>query len=56
VDLLLAHEALVERRRTLRHSAEQRTATGEEWAEFEQHFLLRKVGRADPRKVDLRAW
>lgn len=45
--LIAAHEALVERRRTLRHSAEQRTATGDEWAEFEQHFLLRKVALGD---------
>jgi hypothetical protein len=40
-------EALIERRRELRHSAELRTATGEEWAEFEQHFLLRKVALGD---------
>jgi hypothetical protein len=45
--LIAAHEALVERRRALRHGAEQRTATGDEWAEFEQHFLLRKVARGD---------
>jgi hypothetical protein len=45
--LIAAHEALIENRRTLRHSAEQRTATGDEWAEFEQHFLLRKVALGD---------
>jgi hypothetical protein len=31
------------RRRTLRADGELRSATSEEWAEFEQHFLLRKV-------------
>jgi hypothetical protein len=45
--LRAGREALIERRRTLRHSAEQRTATGGEWAEFEQHFLLRKVALGD---------
>jgi hypothetical protein len=45
--LIAAHEALVERRRNLRHSAGQRTATGDEWAEFEQHFLLRRVALGD---------
>jgi hypothetical protein len=56
--LIAAHEALVERRRKLRHSAEQRTATGDEWAEFEQHFLLRKVALGDchrPLRHPLRA-
>ena len=28
-------------------SSEQRTATGDEWGEFEQHFLLRKVALGD---------
>ena len=41
--VIAAHEALIERRRQLRPDGEMRTATGEEWAEFEQHFLLRKV-------------
>jgi integrase len=45
--LIAAHEALIERRRTLRHNAEHRTANGDEWAEFEQHFLLRKVALGD---------
>jgi hypothetical protein len=45
--LIAAHEALIENRRKLRHSTEQRTATGDEWAKFEQHFLLRKVALGD---------
>lgn len=42
-----AHHALIERRRALRPVAELRSATGEEWTEFEQHFLLRKVALGD---------
>jgi hypothetical protein len=45
--LITAHEALIERRRKLREDAELRSASGEEWAEFEQHFLLRKVALGD---------
>ena len=45
--LIAAHEALIERRRKLRPDGELRSASGEEWAEFEQHFLLRKVALGD---------
>jgi integrase len=45
--LIAAHEALIERRRQLRADGELRSATSEEWAEFEQHFLLRKVALGD---------
>jgi hypothetical protein len=31
------------KRRTLRADGELRSAISDEWAEFEQHFLLRKV-------------
>jgi integrase len=41
--VIAAHEAVIERRRALRPDAELRSASGDEWAEFEQHFLLRKV-------------
>lgn len=42
-EVIAAHQHFIEQRRTTRPFAEQRTATGEEWAEFENHFLLRKV-------------
>ena len=45
--VIAAHERFIERRRRLRPDAELRPATGEEWAEFEQHFLLRKVALGD---------
>ena len=45
--LIAAHEALIERRRKQRQDAELRSASGEQWAEFEQHFLLRKVALGD---------
>ena len=45
--VIAAHDALIERRRRLRPDAELRPATGEEWTEFEQHFLLRKVALGD---------
>ena len=45
--LIAAHEALIERRRKQRPDGELRSASGEEWAEFEQHFLLRKVALGD---------
>jgi hypothetical protein len=38
---------VLERRRATRPGGELRTATGEEWAEFENHFLLRKVALGD---------
>jgi integrase len=41
--LVAAHDALIERRRQLRPDGEMRPATGEEWVDFEQHFLLRKI-------------
>ena len=45
--VIAAHEAFIERRRHLRPDYETRPANGEEWAEFEQHFLLRKVALGD---------
>jgi hypothetical protein len=41
--VIAAHEAFIERRLHLRPDYEIRPANGEERAEFEQHFLLRKV-------------
>jgi hypothetical protein len=38
---------MCERRRKHRQCAEQRTATDEERAEFEQHFLMHKVALGD---------
>lgn len=46
-EVIAAHQHFIERRRATRTSAELRTATGEEWAEFENHFLLRKVALGD---------
>jgi integrase len=45
--VIAAHESLIERRRQTRPDGELRSATGDEWAEFEQHFLLRKVALGD---------
>jgi integrase len=45
--VIVAHETLIERRRQLRPDGELRSATSEEWDEFEQHFLLRKVALGD---------
>lgn len=42
-EVIEAHRHFIERRRTLRPYGEFRDATGEEWQEFEDHFLLRKV-------------
>lgn len=42
-EVIAAHQHFIERRRELRPFGEQRPATGEEWNEFEDHFLLRKV-------------
>lgn len=39
-EVIAAHQFFIERRRTLRPFGETRTASGEEWDEFEQHFLL----------------
>ena len=41
--LITAHQAFIERRRQLRPLEEDRIADTDEWAEFEQHFLLRRV-------------
>ena len=41
--LITAHRAFIERRRELRPVGEDRIAEPDEWAEFEQHFLLRRV-------------
>jgi integrase len=46
-EVITAHQLFVERRRATRPGGELRTATGEEWAEFENHFLLRKVALGD---------
>lgn len=40
--MIAAHQFFIERRRTLRPFGEMRPASGEEWDEFEQHFLLRR--------------
>ncbi len=41
--LITAHQAFIERRRQLRPIGEDRVAEDDEWADFEQHFLLRRV-------------
>jgi hypothetical protein len=41
--IIASHQAFIERRRTLRPGGEMRPATKDEWDEFEEHFLLRKV-------------
>lgn len=41
--LITAHQAFIERRRTTRPDGELRSATADEWADFEQHFLQRTV-------------
>lgn len=46
-EVVAAHQHFIERRRATRPSGELRTATGEEWVEFENHFLLRKVALGD---------
>lgn len=45
--VIAAHQAFIERRRRQRPEGEMRSATGEEWQEFEDHFLLRKVALGD---------
>jgi hypothetical protein len=42
-----AHRKMVEHRRSLRDSHEYRSVTPEEWADFEQHFQLRRVALGD---------
>ena len=44
---IIPHQHFIERRRATRPGTELRTATGEQWAEFENHFLLRKVALGD---------
>lgn len=46
-EVVAAHQHFIERRRTTRPFAELRPATSEEWGEFENHFLLRKVALGD---------
>jgi integrase len=46
-EVVAAHQHFIERRRELRPFGELRPATGEEWQEFEDHFLLRKVALGD---------
>lgn len=41
--VIQAHHSFIERRRQTRPDHELRSATEAEWAEFEQHFLLRRV-------------
>jgi hypothetical protein len=45
--VVAAHQAFIERRRELRPDGEYRTAEPDEWAEFEEHFLLRRVALGD---------
>ncbi|WP_328988836.1 site-specific integrase [Kribbella sp. NBC_01245] len=42
-EVIAAHQHFIERRRATRPFGEMRPATSEEWTEFEDHFLLRKV-------------
>ncbi|WP_199515948.1 tyrosine-type recombinase/integrase [Nucisporomicrobium flavum] len=42
-----AHRKMVEHRRSLRDSHEYRAVAPEEWADFEQHFQLRRVELGD---------
>ncbi|MGW5731034.1 tyrosine-type recombinase/integrase [Nocardia beijingensis] len=42
-DLIRSYRAFVDQRRTNRPAGEYREPTTEEWAEFQQHFQLRKV-------------
>lgn len=41
--LIIAHQAFIERRRQLRPYEEAKVADDDEWADFEEHFLLRRV-------------
>lgn len=41
--VIQAYHAIIERRRQTRPGDELRAASSEEWQEFEQHFLLRRV-------------
>ncbi len=46
-DVITAHHRMIEHRRSLRDSAEYRSVTPHEWAEFEAHFQLRRVALGD---------
>uniref|UniRef100_A0A5Q5CNQ8 Site-specific integrase n=1 Tax=Mycobacterium sp. (strain JLS) TaxID=164757 RepID=A0A5Q5CNQ8_MYCSJ len=41
--IVTAHQAFIERRRQLRPFEEATVADDDEWADFEEHFLLRRV-------------
>jgi len=41
--IVTAHQAFIERRRQLRPYEEAKVANDDEWADFEEHFLLRRV-------------
>lgn len=41
--LIIAHQAFIERRRQLRPYEEAKVADDDEWADFEEHFLLHRV-------------
>ncbi|WP_006242226.1 hypothetical protein [Mycolicibacterium tusciae] len=41
--IVTAHQAFIERRRQLRPFEEAKVADDDEWADFEEHFLLRRV-------------
>ncbi|MBT2586492.1 tyrosine-type recombinase/integrase [Arthrobacter sp. ISL-95] len=41
--VIQAHRAFIERRRQTRPDDEHRPASAEEWREFEEHFLLRRI-------------
>lgn len=45
--LIEAHQSFIERRRQLRPAGEDRVADAQEWTEFEDHFLLRRVALGD---------
>ncbi len=45
--VIQAHRKMVEHRRSLRDSGEYRAVTPDEWADFEQHFQLRRVALGD---------
>lgn len=49
-EVIAAHQHLIEQRRQRRPDGELRDATQQEWDEFEDHFLLRKVALGDCRR------
>jgi hypothetical protein len=52
--LIRSYRAFVDERRALRPSEEYRDLTEAEWAEFQQHFHLRKVELGDCGRPSLR--